>query len=352
MKRAILHIGTEKTGSTSVQQFLFQNRSALEREGCLFPASAGYLSNHKLVVYAKRDPEDDLLSMSFDGVVPETLSDWKENFVLEHCREVLPFLKTRLVRRRTVVYSSEHLQSRLTTQDEISRVARLLRPLFDRIDVVVYLRRQDKLALSAHSTSMRGGASNTFSFSTINAAGPYYNHLKLLQDWSAVFGQENIIVRLFDRDRLVGGDVVRDFISTTGAGLSLRAPVYPEIENEALSWTAQEILRHHNALADSDRGLDGLDRARFTVFFLEALQRIEDSFGKVLPPRSEAQAFMRRFEEDNVVVANTWLAGAGFGHEFGEYPDSDQNLPVVDDVATRYLDIVTAVRASASRKSA
>ena len=56
MKRAILHIGTEKTGTTSIQKFLFQNRRKLLSSGTLFPESAGYISNQRLVVYGKNAP--------------------------------------------------------------------------------------------------------------------------------------------------------------------------------------------------------------------------------------------------------------------------------------------------------
>ena len=60
MKRAILHIGTEKTGTTSIQNFLYSNRIKLGAQGILFSETAGYLSNQNLVVYAKKAPEPDL----------------------------------------------------------------------------------------------------------------------------------------------------------------------------------------------------------------------------------------------------------------------------------------------------
>lgn len=38
MKTAFLHVGLPKTGSTSIQDFLFTERAALEEEGVLFPS--------------------------------------------------------------------------------------------------------------------------------------------------------------------------------------------------------------------------------------------------------------------------------------------------------------------------
>jgi len=51
MKKAILHIGTEKTGTTSIQLYLYENRARLARQGYLFPETCDYLSSRKLVVF-------------------------------------------------------------------------------------------------------------------------------------------------------------------------------------------------------------------------------------------------------------------------------------------------------------
>ena len=39
MKTAYIHIGTHKTGSTSIQDFLFKNRTKLRDRGFLYPLS-------------------------------------------------------------------------------------------------------------------------------------------------------------------------------------------------------------------------------------------------------------------------------------------------------------------------
>jgi len=335
MKRAILHIGTEKTGSTSVQRFLFENRGALKRKGWLFPKSAGYLSNHRLVVYAKRHPEADLIQLGSPRGTSESLERLRTGFLDDHCHEVLPFMKGRWPRDRTLVYSSEHMQSRLTTTDEITRVARLLRPQVDRIEVIVYLRRQDRLAASAHSTSMRSGDVRDFDFEGVNASGPYYDHLTLLENWSAVFGDDAIRVRLFERGRLSGGDVVRDFVHTSGIDRVLPRPVFPVSANEALSWTAQAVLRTFNRLADDDPILLGIDRAAFVPYLLNRLEGIADEHGQVLPSRTSARAFYARFEEANARISERWLGGEGFDERFDDYPDDGFRAPVVADAKER-----------------
>jgi hypothetical protein len=51
MHKALLHIGTEKTGSTSIQNFLYKNESELNKRGYFFPhKSCGLISNYRLVL--------------------------------------------------------------------------------------------------------------------------------------------------------------------------------------------------------------------------------------------------------------------------------------------------------------
>lgn len=334
MKRAILHIGTEKTGTTSIQKFLFENRSKLSSMGLLFPASAGFISNQRLVVYGKQAPEPDLADESLDVSDSVQLDQWKEQFVLEHCSEILAF-QARHTDASSVIYSAEHLQSRLTRIDEIKRIARLLRPLFDEVRVLVYLRRQDRYALSAHSTSVRGGNPNTFAFEKLNAVGPYYDYRMLLEQWSEVFGADAIDVRVFEKAQLHGGDVVTDFCKVTGIDDSCPSMVKPESENEALSHTALMLLRRFNALAANDPTLLEYSKTEIRPYLLGEVQRIQDPYGRVLPSRSSAVDFYEQFREDNQWIAEQWLNGKGFNEDFHEYPETASTPPALDDLDER-----------------
>jgi len=334
MKRAILHIGTEKTGTTSIQKFLFENRSKLCASGMLFPSTAGFISNQRLVVYGKKTPEQDLAEPSLDVTDPIALSQWKEQFVMEHCAEVLAF-HARHKKHSTVIYSAEHLQSRLTKVDEIKRIAHLLRPLYDEVRILVYLRRQDRYALSAHSTSVRGGNPRMFAFEQLNAVGPYYDYRLLLEQWSEVFGADVIDVRVFEKDRLHDRDVVSDFSQVTGIDNCCPGLKRPESVNEALSHSALMVLSTFNALAANDPRLLDFSKDEIRTYLLSAVQKINDEFGRMLPARSAAAGFYERFKEDNHWIAEKWLGGAGFKEDFAEYPEEAAVLPALDDLDTR-----------------
>ena len=58
--KCILHIGTEKTGTTSLQAFLNLNREILAEQGYLFTKSTGLQNNRSLPVAAyNADRRDD-----------------------------------------------------------------------------------------------------------------------------------------------------------------------------------------------------------------------------------------------------------------------------------------------------
>lgn len=341
MKRAILHIGTEKTGTTSIQNFLYANRIKLGAKGILFSETAGYLSNQNLVVYAKKAPEPDLAPQELDVSNASDLALWKDQFAVKHSAEVVAFQQRHA--DSTVVYSAEHLQSRLTTVSEIKRAARLLRPMFDEIEVLVYLRRQDKYALSAHSTAVRAGGQNDFAFETVNAEGPYYNYRELLQNWSDVFGEDAIRVRLFEKSRLVDHDVVADFKNVTGIdNLNIELDS-PKAVNEALSRTALSLLRRFNELQAGDACLQGKSKQQIRGRLLEAVQGIEDDFGKVLPVRSSAVAFYERFVADNQWIADRWLEGRGFDENFSEYPLEEIELPAIENLDSQLEELIAGL---------
>ena len=50
-----LHIGVEKTGTTSIQSFLAANRTALRAEGRLYPIVPGAVGHLGLVAFALDD---------------------------------------------------------------------------------------------------------------------------------------------------------------------------------------------------------------------------------------------------------------------------------------------------------
>jgi hypothetical protein len=212
VRRLILHIGTEKTGTSSIQRFLSRNRRQLLEQGVGLPLClADAAGNHSwlpLLAYADTRQDD----LTEQWLAPRLDRDGQIAAKRQALRqEVLNS------RAQTWILSSEHLQSRLTSGEEILRLRELLEELFDTITLLLYLRQPLATAVSLWSTAVQCG----HPFRDLPAPStPYWhnlcNHRATIQRWRAGFPGHDLQVRLFQRGDLLDGDVVADFCAVAG----------------------------------------------------------------------------------------------------------------------------------------
>ncbi len=310
VRRAILQIGTEKTGSTTLQAFLAANRDRLIERGFLYPRFCGDINQTGLAAYAMEAARVDRLKAAF-GV--ETRAD-------------VPGMRARLERAAaaeldgglTTIFCSEHCHSRLINASEVARLRDFLAPFFDEIRVSVYLRRQDQIALSLYSTKLKSGGAPRTILPQTGESDPYYNYDRFLSLWETVFGRENISARLFERDQLVNGSIVDDFAAAWGLG---DLGWYRRVgdRNGAISLEAQEFLRHANPHLEAVAGPAGDTMRGRTISALAV--RFPGKGAR--PGRDEARAFYEMFRASNAAVAARYFPGRTplFGESFDAYPE-------------------------------
>ena len=201
-----LHIGTEKTGTTAIQAAGNGERRRLQQQnGIWYAKLPGTTWHYKLALYATGDKElrkyaglqDEKAWLSFQQTFPQKLHAEIED---SGCQKI--------------VLSSEHLSSRIRRPAEVTRLAEILNPLGS-VKVVCYLRPQHELYSSANSTFVKSGGT-FYRPPPRNDNNPFYNYEKMLDPWAAVFGKENVIVRIYDPVLLKNGDVVADFFDLLG----------------------------------------------------------------------------------------------------------------------------------------
>lgn len=237
MPSLILHIGTAKTGTTSIQHFLAANRQALADQGVVVPSFLGNGPNHRwLPLLAQRENTRDGFTKR-QGLCssPETLRAGRAAKRLELLEAAAATADSRWI------ISSEQLYARLSARD-LLRLRRLLQPLFEDIRVLVYLRQPLPAAISAWSSRARSGRVSPSLLPPQHFAS-LCDHAAALRRWQQVFGRERLVVRLFDPAELQGGSLIEDFCSCSGiaAGSDL-AP--PAIKNRSLSYQAIKLLWH------------------------------------------------------------------------------------------------------------
>lgn len=195
-KRLILHIGCQKTGTTSIQRFLLGSRKALRAEGAIYPRTG-----RRIPGGPRRPPAHHALAMLCQGKIADASFARRLKRVFHH--EIRGY--------DTVIISSESFQ-RL-------RDLTLLREFFDDFadfepQIVCYLREQLAFAVSAFLQAAQF-RSSFFTFGQF--ADARQNVEGLVDRWSAL---PRVDFRPYDRDRLIEGDVVADFLHAAGLGLS------------------------------------------------------------------------------------------------------------------------------------
>lgn len=241
--RCILHVGTEKTATTTIQEFLHINRKALSRVNYLYTKSAGNRNNQWLALSAYDAHRRDNLTVHRGIDTDQQLLNFQTRTIEKLQKEInqaRPF--------KVAVFSSELIQSRLRSSEELLRLKKILNQLgFDDIQILIYLRRPVDTVSSLYSTAIKCGSVDD---SPPSPNHQYYrnvcHHQQTLQRFGNVFGEDAIKPRLFAKDEFKGGSVISDFldaIDLADMGASFNLPMR---QNERLSAVGIEILRRIN----------------------------------------------------------------------------------------------------------
>jgi hypothetical protein len=285
-----LHIGTEKTGTTSVQKFMATNRALLQRDGVLYPEAPGTENHLALTAVSKRRRNEiwDKLGLNDEAVRRAFCDNLREKLAAELSGSSC----------ETVIMSGEHCSSRLRSVDDVRRLYEFLAPFFSRMSVVVYLRRQDDFLMSTHSTDVKNGSVRPLEVPDEEEVHFRYDYWELLSRWSGVFGRENIVCRKYGKGFLKDDSIVSDFLQAVGIARGADYQL-PGNMNESLDADCLEFLRLLN------KHLKGTERLQKIV---AALQGISAGPLIDLSPQ-ERSSFMGALRESNRRVALEYFDG-------------------------------------------
>jgi hypothetical protein len=320
----------EKTGTTSIQSLMSENRKVLGESGYRYSWSMGRENHVNLVVYARDDDKTDnqrKRAFANSGLPLDKLRKKIEaDFAVEAEKHAGQHL----------ILSNEHLQSRLTCLREKKRLRSLLEPHCEDIEVYLYLRRQDLVATSLYGTRLlSGGMTHLGDIIPKIADGaevPYfYNYLLIYREFCEAFGKDKVHVRIFEKERLLGQDICTDFLDWLG--IKTQSPIqFTKRQNESISEAAQFFLTRFNTnnppfIDEKLNPLRGQIAKRFA--------RIATGKG-YKPEREMALSFMEHFREDNATLfKEAGLGDVNFEDSFDMFPAGSGKpaVPEVGDVA-------------------
>ena len=289
----ILHIGTEKTGTTSIQNFLKTNIDQLKKNGVFVPQTpmTGNGNHRWIQLFANYDEFSDEFVVSryfkHEENRKEKIFHKKKQFI-DECQSAANVCNT-------LILSSEHLQSRLRTLKQIQRLRNLVEEVADKILIVIYIRDPLKMAVSRLSTAIKsGGAQRVLPPPSLKSFEHVYNHCQTINRWKECFPDAKILVRRFERSLLEKGDVVIDFCSQVIDNFCVDEYEFAKPANETLTLTGMALLRKLNV--QFPRFVDkkpNLMRGRIARFVME--NTLDGS--KFLPSRDEFEAYKNHFSE-------------------------------------------------------
>jgi hypothetical protein len=320
-RHAIVHIGTEKTGTTTIQSLLASRRAALRALGYWYPTSPGAENHNALSAYASPDTTPEAVGFdpaAFAAAFADEMANLPPNI-------------------RTVIFSNELCQSRLITTGRIARLRSLLAPYFDRITILVYLRRQDETACSLYSTALRLGETrhnilppfperadepdNTWTL----VQSYFLDYERLLDRYAAVFGKPNVQPRIFERDALLNGNVAADFLAF--CGLPPQLADGSNKVNKAIPADGQAFLALLNDyLAANGAAVDDATEASELRDICATIAENNLTGPPRRPSRAEAQHFYAQFRGMNERVCKAWFPERRqlFSDDFSQYPNAPE----------------------------
>jgi hypothetical protein len=347
-RHLILHIGLSKTGSSSIQRVLANQRDALREQGVYMPHSPGF-ANHALLPASLVNDRRSLWGFhpaTWEGLSPAgRLARFEAEWRAEMA--ALPDWATRCV------ITAEQIGGLLRQDDEAARLGAALAPYFGSVQLIVYLRRQDSHTASAYTQWLRGGVLREPGLPDGGpAAQPELDYGALLDRFARVFGDASICPRIFDRAELVGGDVVEDFLHITGLTLPVLAEAPNKQSNLSLTLGGQALLlAAGRRLAATTGGDAWRDTPQWRRLAEAVNERLPGRGWR--PTRAEAEAFMAAFAATNEHARARFLPHRAslFSQDFSDLPEHPV-LPQPDMLSEAALDVLLHEVANGAQREA
>ncbi|MGB8840292.1 MAG: hypothetical protein WCC64_04410 [Aliidongia sp.] len=210
--RIYLHIGRNKAGSTSLQDFFLERRAVLAQAGlryCLFghlkdsvPGVPGFATAPELTAYARTEAAPAYL------VSNEFLFGWPRDY-------------------------TDSMVAGLSGCD---------------VRVIAYLRPYGEWVQSAYAEEVRRGLTCLDFDRYLDELHPQISAWPYLEGWAEALGWERIRVRSTDPRDLAGGDLIGDCLTALGLDPALAGAA--RRSNRAPPWPVLEMLRRLRELTD------------------------------------------------------------------------------------------------------
>ncbi|MBC6405188.1 MAG: hypothetical protein GDA41_05585 [Rhodospirillales bacterium] len=333
IETAYLHIGFSKTGTTSLQAALTNSREKLRRNGILYPGRSS--RNHKFLAYELTklpnfQPKKDGQWVRKN---PPDL-DKAPEFRREMEQEIEAF-------SGDVMIISAELFDRLD-RENCCNVVEYFSQYCNKMTVCAYVRNPLDFIVSLMQYTMKNSHRTLEDLERPKIIDTLLLNKERLSGWIDEAGLENMLLVPYDRQRLIGGSTVTDFLARTGIDGALVKSPWKEL-NQNLTMTGMFVKNEMNKRTNSKGYRLG------KIPYLLSLPG-----PRFLPSKRFAEAMQERCREDLAWLSATFaidLANNSGGHR-GPWQDyfTDEVKTVLKDMLDRGCSFGSAIEEQAFRK--
>ncbi len=295
MTRVVIHIGTEKTGTTSLQHFFHQHRASLLAHNVVYPHIGQRADAHFDLV-------NEIHPLDHNGRFMEFLP--QPNQPIGH---LWGKLKTCIEQHegKTLLLSAEHFSSRCRQQG-LAYMADFFRTLNIEPEILVFLRPQDEFIESSYSTEIKAGGVKPFANSLAHySSQPFrYDYAVLLDLWAQHFGQQALHVVPYQSH--VVADVCQYTLSYLGLSEEVIRSEYsaPSGSTRLNSKWGRDMLELARIVNIHHKHLSPVEKK---AFLDRCAERLPAQANETLMTSAERQAVRDHFASSNQQVAERYL---------------------------------------------
>ena len=309
MKKLFLHIGPPKTGSTTIQEFLHQNKDNLLNCGYLHPQAGipkKLLAHHNLawlITNTKKANPD--------------FGTWKEVHEEIENADV-----------NNVIISAESFG--VAKKKHIDILKSELQSY--EVKIILYLRRQDLRLESLYTQEVKFGWCSTDILTFFEKKKQILDYYRFLEPWKQTFGLENIIVRPLEKTQI--SNICYDILNIIGI---TNYADFREVDNKNIKpgRKALEVLKIANKICQNK---PRKQREKFVGKIHKCSQKKYPEEGKYrLLSYSDSSQILDYYKQSNQAVAKEYL-GREDGFLFYELLENYENYSfTIEDLSKEEL---------------
>lgn len=300
MKTLYLHIGTPKTGTSTIQYFCRLNDEFLLQKGLCFP-DLGFrfpgIGQNRNAYFLSHKIYDDQKNRLFEAETREREMGFRK-------------LEKIFAKQDQVVISDEHLwnEREIDTARLVSIRERMAETGIT-VKAIVYLRPQDQVIQSYWAQQVKEGMQLSFSEYIEKDKYRYFqlDYQKRIQEFADALGRENIIVRCYEKGQYQGAEqtIISDFLNIFGIALTEECRDSDVLQNTSLRGIYLEtkrLLNQNPAFCTKQN------------FIVKRLIKIQEACGEKTPcgtvnyfSKEEKNQCIARYASGNAHVAREFL---------------------------------------------